>query len=276
MRNSLSMTLIVLLALLTPVSAVAAWARLELDDSDRFVATMAPLSSDRDVRNAVTDQVTDEALRQLGPGPLRDAVRAPLHDAVHSFTTSGSFATVWKAVSRAVQSTTQQALEGDTDKSVTIDLAPVSRAVKRQLVADGVPFAGRIPVRHASITVLNPADLGVSREAVRGLQQAGIWPGVAALVAAVLAVLVAVRRRRAAILVGAAFAVGAVVLIVLITVGRGLSLDALPSDVDRSAGGAVYDALTGSLRTTSWIVLVCGLILAAASWLVGALRGRLY
>ena len=183
---------------------------------------------------------------------------------------------MWKTVSRAVQNTGQQALNNEGDKSVTIDLAPVSRAVKRQLVDEGIPFAGRIPVQHATITVLEPGDLGVPRDVVRGLQIAGIWPGVGTLVLAAVAVLVAVRRRQAAILVGAAFAAGAALTIILVTVARGMSLDALPSDVDRTASGAVYDALTGSLRTASWIVAICGLLIAAASWLVGALRRRLY
>jgi hypothetical protein len=56
-------------------------------------------------------------------------------------------------------------------------------------------------------------------------------------------------------------------------VARRTLLQALPDNGDRSAAGVVYDALTGSLRTTAWCLLAAGLVLAAAAWLTGRLWG---
>lgn len=68
--------------------------------------------------------------------------------------------------------------------------------------------------------------------------------------------------------VGAGFVIGAIVLRVLVAVGRSRVLDEVP-DSDRDAVAAVVDALTASLRTTVWVVLAVG-----AALLVGAVVAR--
>ncbi|WP_201778817.1 hypothetical protein [Streptomyces sp. 150FB] len=274
MRTLISTVLIVLLTVLTPLSAIAAWTDLEIGDSDRFVATTVPLASDPAVRNAVSDRVTDEVMKRIDAGAMEDQVRDLLHSAVLSFTTTDAFKTAWTMVSRAVQNTTERALTSDNDNPVTIDLATVTGEAKRRLGADGVPFADRIPVRHTEITVLRPADLGARIDVVRGLRAAGIWPAVGSLALAAVAVLLpAARYRRRAVLgVGLALAVGAGLLFLCVWAGRGLTLDNLPSGTDRSAAEAVYDALTGSLRTAAWAVLAAGVALAAAAAPWGRIR----
>lgn len=87
-----------------------------------------------------------------------------------------------------------------------------------------------------------------------------------------LAVVVAVHRRRAVLATGLGLAAGAVLLWTAVVLCRRLTLDDLPADVDRDAAGAVYDALTAFLRTTAWVVLAVGLAAALAAWLAGRLR----
>ncbi|MEU3185048.1 hypothetical protein ABZ707_12725 [Streptomyces sp. NPDC006923] len=266
MRTYLSTALIVLLAVLTPLSAIAAWADLEIGDTDRFVSTMAPLASDPAVRNAVAERITDGVMPRIHVGQLQDEVRALLLEAVRSFATTDAFKSAWMTASRAAHDAGEQVLTSGGGNTVTIDLAPVAERVKMQLVTDRVPFANRIPVRHDDITVLRANGLGVWRDVVQGLVEAGVRPAVGTVVLMVSAVLLAVRRRRALIGVGLSLAVGAVVLAVAVAMARGTILGNLPNDSDRSAARAIYDVLTGSLRTTSWSVLAAGLALAAGAW----------
>ncbi|WP_327235505.1 hypothetical protein OG349_17560 [Streptomyces sp. NBC_01317] len=278
--------LIVLLTVLVPVSSLAAWSELEIGDSDRFVATMEPLASDPAVQDAVADRITQQAMRQIDVGPLEGQVRDLLHDAVRSFTTTASFRAAWRTASLAAQSAANQVLTEDTDKAVTLDLAPVTEQVKRQLRDDGVPFADRIPVRHTEITVLKADGLGGRRDVVQGLRTAGVWPAVGTLVVAVLAVAGAAfhrregrrrRARRALVVAGTGFAAGGLLLFLAVGAVRGYTLDGLPNDGDRAAAAAVYDALTSSLRTTSWVVLASGLAVAVVCWFLGTGRaGRLW
>ncbi|MEU3703256.1 hypothetical protein AB0E82_13275 [Streptomyces anulatus] len=271
---ALSAVLLVLLAVLVPLSALSAWADLEIDDTDRYVAAVSPLASDPAVQNTVADLVTEEAMRQIDLGPLQDTVREFLHETVRSFTTTEAFRNAWDAANRAAHKAVAAALDGDSGEAVTIDLAPVIDQVKQDLVRDGVPFADQIPVERTEITVLGPGQADDLRDSFRLLRYGSIWPAVATLVFLVLVVGIATVRRGmraglwATATVGAGFVLGAIVLRVLVAVGRSRVLDEVP-DSDRDAAAAVVDALTASLRTTVWVVLGVG-----AALLVGAVVAR--
>ncbi|WP_217222032.1 hypothetical protein [Streptomyces anulatus] len=271
---ALSAVLLVLLAVLVPLSALSAWVDLEIDDTDRYVAAVSPLASDPAVRTTVADLVTEEAMRQIDLGPLQDTVREFLHETVRSFTTTEAFRNAWDTANRAAHKAVAAALDGDSGEAVTIDLAPVIDQVKQDLVRDGVPFADRIPVERTEITVLGPGQANDLRNSFRLLRYGSIWPAVATLVFLVLVVGIATVRRGmraglwATATVGAGFVLGAIVLRVLVAVGRSRVLDEVP-DSDRDAAAAVVDALTASLRTTVWAVLAVG-----AALLVGAVVAR--
>ncbi|MCI3931912.1 hypothetical protein [Streptomyces sp. AN091965] len=272
LRAALCAVLLVLACLLVPLGAVSTWAAYEIHDTDRYVATMAPLSFDPAVRAAVADAVTDSVVKEIDAGPLQSTVESFVRDAVGSFTGTAAFRTAWNAANRAAHAAVEQALEHDSDGEVSIDLAPITEQVKRRLAEEGVPFADRIPVRHTEVTVMKAQDLSDYRKVFRMLQAAGLWLPVAAAVFAVGGILLAVRRRRAVIATALGTAAGAAVLAAAVAVGRALTLDDLPPDVSRAAAGAVYDALTESLRVTAWVLLGLGLLVAAGVWWLS--RGR--
>ncbi|MEV7655613.1 hypothetical protein AB0O39_15710 [Streptomyces anulatus] len=271
---ALSAVLLVLLAVLVPLSALSAWVDLEIDDTDRYVAAVSPLASDPAVQDTVADLVTEEAMRQIDLGPLQDTVREFLHETVRSFTTTEAFRNAWDTANRAAHKAVAAALDGDSGEAVTIDLAPVIDQVKQDLVRDGVPFADQIPVQRTEITVLGPGQADDLRNSFRWLRYGSIWPAVATLVFLVLVVGIATVRRGmraglwATATVGAGFVLGAIVLRVLVAVGRSRVLNEVPES-DRDAAAAVVDALTASLRTTVWVVLAVG-----AALLVGAVVAR--
>ncbi|MFD4024742.1 hypothetical protein ACFWRV_14675 [Streptomyces sp. NPDC058576] len=274
-----SAVLLVLLAVLVPLSALSAWVDLEIDDTDRYVAAVSPLSSDPAVQATVADLVTEEAMRQIDLGPLQDTVREFLHETVRSFTTTEAFRNAWDTANRAAHQAVTAALDGDSGQAVTIDLAPVIEQVKQDLVRDGVPFADQIPVERTEITVLGPDQADELRNSFHWLRDCSIWPAVATLVLIVLVVGIATVRRGlraglwATAIVGAGFVLGAIVLRVLVAVGRSRVLDEVP-DNDRDAAAAVVDALTASLRTTVWVVLVVGAVLLVGAVMARVLLGR--
>ncbi|MFH8794102.1 hypothetical protein [Streptomyces sp. NPDC017941] len=266
-RAALSAVLLVLGCLLVPLGTVSTWAKYEIEDTGAYVATMAPLASDPAVRAAVSDAVTESAMNEIDAGPLQSVVTSFVRDAVHSFTETGAFQAAWNAANRAAHDAVQAALTHDSDGAVTIDLAPITQQVKRQLTEEGTPFANRIPVRHTEVTVMRAQDLSDFRKGFRMLQVAGLWLPVTAVLLAAGGILLAVRRRRAVVATALGAAAGATALAVAVAVGRGLTLDDLPSDVSRDAAGAVYDALTATLRTASWVIVAVGLAVALGTWL---------
>lgn len=268
-RRPLSAVLLVLAVLLVPLGALSTWAKHEIQDADSYVATMAPLASDPAVRDAVAGAVTDSVMKEIDVGPLRGAVESFVRDAVRSFTETKPFAAAWNAANRAAHDAVQDALGDRSDGgAVTVDLAPVTEQVKRQLAADGVPFADRIPVTHTEVTLMESSDLGPFGKGFHMLQVAGLWLPAAAALLAVAGILLAVRRRRAVIRTALGAALAGALLAVAVAVGRGLTLDDLPKDVSRPAAEAVYDALTHSLSVAAWVILGVSLCVALAAWLL--------
>ncbi|MGW3262860.1 hypothetical protein [Streptomyces sp. NPDC001056] len=280
LRSSLSAVLITLSCLLVPFGALAVWAAYGLTDTGRYVTTMAPLATDPDVRDAIADAVGDSLLREadqrLDVGPLRGSVRPFLHDAVRSFTQTQAFRLAWDAGNRVTHDAVLRALRDDRDDAaaepVTVDFAPVTAQVKRRLSDEHIPLAARIPVQHTAVAVLPADELASLRKGFHVLEVAGFWLPLTAVAFATAGIALAVRRRRAIAATALGTALGGALLGLAVAVGRTLTLTGLPTDVPRPAAGAVYDALTGPLRTVSWLLLGLGLTVALTTWLTRNLR----
>ncbi|MEU3410681.1 MULTISPECIES: hypothetical protein [unclassified Streptomyces] len=271
LRSALSAVLITLSCLLVPFGALAAWAAYGLADTGRYVTAMAPLAADPAVREAVADTVGDGLLRAVdqhldvrpAPGPVRPFVR----DAVRSFTHTRAFRLAWDTGNRVTHDAVLRALRGRDEHAVTIDLAPVTAQVKRQLTHDHVPLAARIPVEHTAVAVLPAARLTALRKGFHVLEVAGSWLPAASVAFAVGGIALAVRRRRAVAATALGTALGGALLVLALRVGRALTLADLPAGVSHGAAGAVYDALTGPLRDAAWLLLGLGLTVALTAWL---------
>ncbi|WDV53108.1 hypothetical protein PV963_23440 [Streptomyces coeruleorubidus] len=280
-RNALSAVLLLLACLLLPFGTLASWAAHGLTDTGRYVRTMAPLAADPDVQRAVADAVGDGIMREAGheldTGPLRGTVGPFVHDAVRSFTRTEAFRTGWDAANHAVHDAVLRALRDDGTRAaeVTVDLAPVVARVKRQLTDDHVPFAHRIPVPHARVPVLPADDVDRLRRGYHVLDTAAFWLPLAAAVCAVAGIALAACRRRAVTALGLGTALGGALLVLAVAIGRRLTLADLPDTLHRPAAGAVYDALTGTLVTVSWLLFALGLTVALGSWLTGRYGPRL-
>jgi hypothetical protein len=280
-RNVLSGVLLTLACLLLPFGALAAWATHGPADTGRYVRTMAPLAADPAVRRAAADALGDGVLRAAGPelrtGPLRGAEAGPfVHDAARSFTRTEAFATAWDASNRAVHTAVLRALRTDAPAApVTVDLAPVVDRVRQRLIEDHVPFAHRIPVTHTRVPVLGAGDVDRLREGYHVLDAAAFWLPLAAASFAVAGIAVAACRRRALTALGLGTALGGALLVLAVAIGRRLTLADLPDALRGPASGAVYDALTATLRTVSWLLCALGLAVALGAWLTGRYGPRI-
>ncbi|MFF8957813.1 hypothetical protein [Streptomyces sp. NPDC014894] len=260
--SAVSAVLIALVAVLTPLSVLAVWAEREIGDTDGYVTAMAPLAGDAAVRGAVADRITDEVMGQVDAGPLTGGVRDLVREAVVSFAGTEAYRTAWDTVNRAAHTAVEQSLTSDEGDTASIDLAPVSEQVKRQLSLEGVPLADQIPVVGTSITVVESGRLGAAREVFDALQVAGVWLPAGTLLVAAVALPLARRKARALTGLGLAFAAGGALLFLTVLLGRAPALADLPPDVDHRAAGAVFDALTTTLRQASGWLVALGLALA--------------
>ncbi|MET9832134.1 hypothetical protein ABZ078_23170 [Streptomyces sp. NPDC006385] len=270
LRNALSAALIALSCLLVPFGALAAWVTYGLADTGRYVTAMAPLAADPAVQGAVADTVGAGIMQEVAPRlhpewearDERGTVRPFVRDAVRSFTRTEAFRTAWEASNRAVHGAVLSALQDGRDRAVTVDLAPVTAQVKRRLTEDHVPLAHRIPVEHTEVAVLPAHELDRLRKGYDVLEVAGFWLPVSAAVLAATGIAVAACRRRAVTATALGSALGGGFLLLALAIGRRLTLADLPEAAHRPAAGAVYDALTETLRTVSWLLIALGLTVA--------------
>ncbi|MFF8957830.1 hypothetical protein [Streptomyces sp. NPDC014894] len=298
-RSFLAVLLILLGCALAPLGAVAAWTADEVGDTDRYVATVAPLAADPAVQDAAADRVTDAVMRHIdlnslleGVAPadrprlekalgrlgdsLEGAFRSFVHDKADAVVSSAAFQRLWKDANRRAHAAVDKALTGGgggaielTDEAVEIDLAPVVDEVKQRLTADGMAAAAKIPEVHTSFVVLRSDEIGKLKTWFRLLQLAGLWLPVLALVLVVAGVLLAVRRRRAVVTAALGAAAALALLGLALTAFRAVYLDRLPSGVSQPAAAAVYDALVRFLRTTVRTTVLLGIVVALAAWLTG-------
>jgi hypothetical protein len=249
LRTALSAVLIALACLLVPFGALAAWVVYGVADTGRYVTAMAPLAADPAVRDAVEAEVGE-----------------PLRPFMHDFARTPAFRTAWDAGNRAVHDAVLDALQDDSRREVRVDLAEVEQQL---------PYAQPpLDLPHTKVAVLPAAELDRLRKGYDVLEVAGFWLPVTAAVLAVAGIAVAACRRRALTATALGTALGGALLGLAVAVGRHLTLTDLPDPVHRPAAGAIYDALTVTLRQASWLLVAVGLTVALGTWLSRYVRVR--
>jgi hypothetical protein len=306
-----STLLIILASLLALLAVVAVWANSIIRDTDRYVATMAPLAANPDVQQAVTNRVTNAVLKQIDvdglvaqlsqaakekgvppkaaglinnlDGPITSGLKELVSATVMRVVSSNAFQTAWTNANRRAHNAVDEALTGSAEgvvslqnNQVAIDVGPIVAQVKDRLVSSGFSVASKIPNVHTNFVVIQGKDVGKIKSYLRILEIIGNWLPIIAVLIAAAGVFLATHRRRA--LIGAALGVflAMVVLGVGLTVFRAVYLDHLPLGTNADAAGAVYDSLVRFLRSSVRAVGALALVTAIGAFLVGPARAAVF
>jgi hypothetical protein len=304
-RTIVATLLIVVGCVLAPLSVAAVWTRNQVTNTDRYVATVAPLADDAAIQNAIADQITVQvfnyidvqgltnqavdALAERGLTPvLAEQLRAlsvPIANGVQSFTRSqvgrvvesDAFADAWVQANRVAHQELVRALTGEGGGSVTVENDTVSlnmaafiETVKQRLVESGFSVAARIPTVNASFVLFQSEDITRARSGFNLLNTLGVWLPVIAIVLLVLGVYVARDHRRATVGAALGVAISMVVLALGLAVFRSIYLDAVPASVlPHDAAAVLYDTIIRFLRLGIRTVFVLALVVAAGAFLSG-------
>jgi len=306
LRWTASIVLLVLLALLAFTTVPAFYLRTQLLDTDRYVATVAPLAADPAIQSEIADKVTNQitgavdiqgitkdALDDLGQAAPRVASvisgLAPvlsqqttdlIHSAVADFVAAPEFQDLWTRVNREAHQAVVSAASGSNDGAVsisdtgeiTLSTKDIIDGVKANLTQRGVGIASQIPSIDGQITVAQAPALPQILTAINTFDKLSPLLGWLTALCAVGAVAVAPAgaRRRATGLAGLSIAAGMALLAIALVVGRFLYLDAIPPDsLSPAAAESLFDTVLEPLRTTLRLVFVVGLLIAIAVFLAG-------
>ncbi|MGC5010046.1 hypothetical protein ACLQ2R_04720 [Streptosporangium sp. DT93] len=276
MRTLIGSLVIAIGCLLAPLALMAGWAASEVADPGGYLRTMAPLAGHPAVRQAVTEQVADEVtlrLRELGVPARGELIRETAR------TGSGDdFAAAWVEINRVAHRRFLAVLGGGGGsdpftrrEGVGYDLAPMYELVKQRLRQTGLEAAGRLPDTRLTARLIPPSVANGAHHVCGGLLSLRwILAGASPLLIAVGMFLV---RDRHVGLIGAGLgtALGMLVLAITLSALRNVYLpESTPRDGLRvGALLAMFDTLTGSLRSGLRVLFGLGLAVAAATFIAG-------
>ncbi|WP_166140096.1 hypothetical protein [Nocardioides ochotonae] len=289
-----------LACVLLPLTLAAVWTAGVLSDTDRYVETVAPVSSDDAVRDAVEERVVKETIDQVDLTAAADRLDAGLADlgvseelrswlgpaasgleergatfvagVVRKVMEQPAFATAWDAANREAHAELIDALEsGESDDAgVVLKLAPIVDAVVDELTGEGITVA-RGPLDSVSFTLMEPQDVERASRAYRALDTVATVLPVAWIVCLGLALLAARNRPAALRRLGLGSAIGALVLLGALWVGQRHLVDSVP-EVDSAVTDAVSQVLLSDLRWATWIAVAVSLGVFVVGVLLGGVR----
>ena len=298
-RGIASIALIVIGSLLLPLAGITVWVRNLVLDSSRYVDTMAPLSKDPAIREAVAQRVATSVVDALDveqraqealpkrakflAAPIAAGAQQLVHGATVKVLESDAFAKIWQRANEdahdqvvAVLTGRKQGAVTTDDGKVVLNLGPVAQAVAKQLGDLGIGVPQNIDVSRINtrFVLIASDDLASVQSYARLLDKlAWILPLITLLIYA-LAVFLGPRRRVALMRVGFGITVAMVVSLVAYGFARTTYLDGLPSSVhSTAAAAAVFDTVTRFIERGLRALLVLGLLVWVAAWLVGPSRG---
>ncbi|MET0934285.1 MAG: hypothetical protein ABWX56_11250 [Mycetocola sp.] len=302
----LATVLIVVGAVLAPLALVASWSKVVLTDTDRFVATYAPLADNPRIQAYIADEalavineqidiptITSDVIDGItelgtGPratdalellkGPAASGIQSLLENGVTRFVESEAFANVWATalrvshtgLVRAMGADPDAALQLGDDGTIGIQLGPIIDAVKTALLNQGIGLANQIPEVDRTIVIAQSDALASARLAYGLAVTAGAWlPWVAILLLA-LGVLVARRRPVALIWAAIALALSMALTLAALAGGSIAVISALsPQVLPSGVAGLLYETVASDMRNTAVAVLVLALVVALVGWLAG-------
>lgn len=308
-RWTAAIVLIVLTAVLVLGAVPAMFLRSQVMDTERYLATVAPLAMDpavqREIANKVTDQVvaavdieatTRDALAELtqntprvapvitGLAPaIAEQFASLVRTAVGNYVATPQFHDLWIQVNRVAHQSIVNLATGETggiadiDQSgaVTISSKEIISRVKERLLEQGVGIASRIPETDARITLFQSPELVQAARAINILDRLAPFLVGLSIATALAAIAVSPRgrRRRTTISVGIAVAVAMALLALALAIGRSIYLSMLPpGTLSPDAAQSLIDTLVVPLRTSLRLVFVVGLLVAIVAFLGGQSR----
>ena len=295
LRRIVTWVLVVLFAVLTPLTLVSAWAVKTVTNTNRYVATLQPLAQDPVVTNYIADKATTELFTQLDVQQrvakllpsFGSALAAPLTQQLEHYTqiemrkvtASKWFADFWRSENTYTHSAAVAILTGkdappvNHARALAITLSPAIIQAIDKLDAKGVTVFD--PIKNELKTNQKLTFNLYSNKQIKSIQKIfnlAIELRVALLVGTPLiglaAILIAVERRRAAMRVFLGAILGILVLLGALTYLRSEFINALPADAQLFAQH-VWDTMLRFLKQTINYALLISVLAVIVLWLWG-------
>ncbi|MBI5871011.1 MAG: hypothetical protein HZB44_08700 [Actinobacteria bacterium] len=294
-RNVIALILVALGCIVGTVSVAIVWLNRVVLDTDTYVATVAPLSRDAAIKDAVSSRITSELFtrtnaEQLATEALPDKVdflAAPIVGATEGYVNeqirklldSAEFSKIWQEANREAHQALRHLLTGEEgtvyaqDGKVNIDLGGVAEIAKARLAERGITIFENVKIDTDSVqlTIFENENITRAQSGVSILNRLALWLPLIALVLWAAAIWAANSRAEALLLIGLGLATGMTLLLVATAFGRDYYLDAASAagNVDMPAATSFFDIIMESLKTLIRRTFAFSLLLASAGLIFG-------
>lgn len=307
-RSIIAGVLLIVAVLLAPIAVLGTWARVQLVDTDRFVATFAPLAESPQVQSYISDQAMvaiDENLDiqgivddladgltqldlppraedaiQLLTVPAAQGIRGLINDAVDRVVTSEVFADVWETTLRETHSRAIAIIQGQEgtaitleDGTIAVDLGVVVSKVKEYMVDNGFGFADAIPEIEKSIPLATADSFVLIRTLYQVATAAGYWLPWVVLGLLVIGIALSLHRPRAVVATGAGLTIAFLALLAGLGIGKQFFIGAVsPSVMPTGTATVVFDQVVELMNSTLVALTVLALLITVGAWFSGPWR----
>jgi hypothetical protein len=207
---------------------------------------------------------------------LDAAIDGFIHERVARVVASPRAATLWVQFQRVAHTELLKALSGQTgaigtrDGQVTMDLAPFIEVVTADLSAHGLTLAGKVPPVHPTITLFSIGTLARAQGFYRLVNTLKLVLPLLTVIFLGLGIYIARGHRRAMLAASLGISAAMLLLGAGLAIGRAFYLTSVPPNVlPADAAAVLFDALVRFIGYGLRVVLVAGLVVAAAAFLAG-------
>jgi hypothetical protein len=283
--------LIVLAALLAPLTVTAVWVNTTIMDTNVFVETVGPLAEDPTIQEAVAESISsivigaldvEQRLSEALPaeigflaGPIAGATEEFVASQAESIVQSEAFQTAWRESIRLVHETLISTVSGGgpleaSEGQLVLDVNQLVDEVAEALEVSGLAqLKGLLPA-DSEIVLLESDALYWATTALRTMNILALVLPLVVLAMFIGGIVAAPDRRRAAWWAGMAFALAMIALILGYWAGRESILTAAASAGAASdIVEAVFDIVFASLLTTARAGVALGVIVTLGAVLAG-------
>lgn len=292
-RLYLAIVLIIFGSLLAPLSVAANWLNLRVLDTDAYVETVAPLSEDPAIQNAVADYITTQLFNQVDveqqakqalppkaqflAGPLSSQMESFVDSQIKKVLASDKFNRLWSEANRIAH---QLIINVILPKSgvltsqkgeVSLDLSAVLETVKQSLKEQGIDIFDNVSLEKGKkFTIFKSEVLAKVQRVISLLNKLAIILPLLVILFFVVAVALWPNRRLAILWAGLGLAVSMVIIPIGIGIGRSIYLGAVVSEVfPKAAANAAYDTVLQSLMSVARAFFLLGIIVGVGAFLLG-------
>jgi hypothetical protein len=285
---------LVLSVLLAPLAIVTTWTKQELLNTDRYVATVAPLADNRGLTDYLAGQVTEKLMTGLNvtavareslpkraqflAAPLTGGIQTLVTNTAETALASPEFKKIWTDANRAAHNQVQKALTGEgntvtvVNGKVTIDLSPIIQAVVKRLDARGITVFDKIPIVHTAIKLqlFDAQGLASAQQATKILVILRYVLAGVAIILALVGFWLSRDRRRSAVHWGFGLAACLGVVAAILLIGSNVAASSISKNgMPQNTALAVIKQMTYYLRLSLRAGMTAGLIIALVAVLLG-------